>query len=187
MTTSFQLELFSTPSEVYYDIETQLSANEVGGWNNIHRMRVSVAVTWCQEDGFKRWDEASVPALIHYLAKFRRIISFNGDGFDTRVLSYYGNVYPVAQRSFDLLVDLKQRIGRRLGLDSLARATLGKGKSADGLTALRWWKEGKIELIAEYCQQDVQVMVDLVVFAREHGFVKFDDGQAGIKTIAVSW
>lgn len=182
-----QLDLFSVPSEVYYDVETQLSANEVGGWNNIHRMRVSVAITWSQEDGFKRWDEASVPALIEYMTRFRRIISFNGDGFDTRVLSYYGNVYPVAQRSFDLLVDLKQRSGKRLGLDSLARATLGKGKSADGMMALRWWKEGKIEQIAEYCQQDVQVMVDLVEFGRKNGFVRIDEGEGRMRNVVVEW
>ena len=49
-----QLELFS---EVYYDLETQLSAGEVGGWNNIHLMRVAIGVTWSPEDGFLHWQE----------------------------------------------------------------------------------------------------------------------------------
>ena len=31
---------------VYFDLETQKSADEVGGWNNIRDMRMSVGVTY---------------------------------------------------------------------------------------------------------------------------------------------
>lgn len=167
-----QLELFS---EVYYDIETQLSAGEVGGWNNIHLMRVAVSVTWSPEDGFREWDEAHAGDLVRYLAGFPRIFSFNGDGFDSRVLSMYGDVALINRQSFDLLTDLKRRLGHRLSLDSLAVATLNVGKTADGLQSLQWWKEGKVDRIAQYCRQDVQVLVDLVAFARIHGFVRYSE------------
>ncbi len=167
-----QLELFS---EVYYDIETQLSAGEVGGWDNIHLMRIAVAVTWSPEDGFRQWDEAKAGDLIRYLSGFGRIFSFNGDGFDARVLSHYGDVAPIYRASFDLLKDLKRRLNHRLSLDSLAQATLNVGKTADGLQSLQWWKEGKIDLIAEYCRRDVEVLVDLVAFARTNGFIRYSD------------
>lgn len=179
-----QLGLFS---EVYYDIETQKSADEVGGWENIHLMKVSVAVSYSEADGFRRWMEGDVPELIRYLGTFERVISFNGDRFDAVVLSAYGDVSALRARSLDLLVDLKSRLGHRLTLDSLAKATLKVGKTADGIQALRWWKEGNIEDIARYCQADVKVLVDVVAFARAHGYVLYEDKFTGERRVPVSW
>lgn len=181
---SGQLGLFS---EVYYDIETQKSADEVGGWDNIRLMRVSVAVSYSETDGFRRWMEGDVPEMIRYLGTFERVISFNGDRFDAVVLSAYGEVSSLQARSMDLLVDLKARLGHRLTLDSLAKATLKVGKTADGLQALRWWKEGKIEDIARYCEADVKVLVDLVSFARANGYVVYEDKFTGERRVPVSW
>jgi DEAD/DEAH box helicase domain-containing protein len=180
-------ESFLPPPEVYYDVETQLSAEEVGGWNNVHLMRVSIAVTYSAADRFKRWNEQKIPAMLEYLNRFERVVSFNGDGFDSRVLSYYGNVLPLSLKSFDVLKDLTRRLGHRVKLDSLAQATLGVGKSADGLAALRWWKEGKVETIAEYCQQDVQVLVDVVSYGRKHHSVKYADRTGLPRSVSVDW
>jgi DEAD/DEAH box helicase domain-containing protein len=161
--------------EVYYDIETQKSAAEVGGWHNTHLMRVSVAVTWSEEDGFRRWQESEVKELMSYLTAHDRIVSYNGDGFDSKVLSFYADPSEINRRSLDLATTLKRNLGHRIRLESIAQPTLGKGKTADGLTALRWWKEGKIELIAEYCEKDVQVLVDLLKFARSNGYLRYLD------------
>ena len=161
--------------EVFYDIETQKSAEEVGGWHNTHLMRVSVAVTWSEEDGFRRWPESEAKALISYLTSHDRVISYNGDGFDSKVLSFYGDVSEIHKRSLYLATALRKNLGHRIRLQSIAQPTLGAGKTADGLTALRWWKEGKVELIAEYCEQDVQVLVDLLQFARSKGYLRYLD------------
>jgi len=174
-------------TEVYYDVETQLSAEEVGGWGNVRQMRVSIAVSWCEEDSFRTWDERSMSAFISYLSGFDRIVSFNGDGFDSVVLSYYGDVGIIRKKSLDILTDLKRALGHRLRLDSLATATLGAGKTADGLQALKWWKEGKIDLIARYCQDDVQTLVDLVAFGRKHGFVRYGGRAGGSQIVSVKW
>ncbi len=173
--------------EVYYDVETRLSAEEVGGWGHIDEMRISVAVTWSAEDGFRDWDEAHAQELLQYLTSFDRVVSFNGDGFDAKVLSRYGDVSGVRRLSFDLLVDLKTRLGHRLTLDSLAQATLNAGKSADGLQAIRWWKEGKVQELLRYCRQDVQVLVDLTAFGRRHGYVLFTDRSGMTKKVYVRW
>lgn len=175
------------PHEVYYDVETRLSADEVGGWHNVHLMRVSVAITWSSSDGFRRWDEPSVPALIDYLSSFDKIISFNGDGFDSRVLSYYGNTSLINMKSFDVLADLKSKLGHNVSLQSIGKATLGSGKSADGLLALQWWKEGKVDLIAGYCQQDVQMLIDIVEFGRDFGYVFFEDRDGNRRQVVVHW
>ena len=177
----------SLTTEVFYDIETQRSADEVGGWGNIHLMLVSVAVSWSEEDGYRNWDEPAATPFIEYLSRYDRIISFNGDGFDSRVLSHYGDVTALNKKSFDVLTDLKRRLGHRLSLDSIALATLGLGKSADGLQAIRWWKEGRIDLITEYCQRDFEVLMKIVGFGRNKGFIKFQDKFGTDKTVPVEW
>ncbi len=174
-------------TELFYDIETQRSAEEVGGWGNIPLMLVSVAVTWSEEDGYRHWEESAIPRLLEYLSRYDRIISFNGDGFDSRVLSHYGETSFLAKKSFDVLTDLKRRLGHRLSLESIAQATLGVGKSADGLQAIRWWKEGRIDLITEYCQRDVEVLMKIVGFGRNKGFIKFQDKFGTEKTVPVEW
>jgi DEAD/DEAH box helicase domain-containing protein len=161
--------------EVYYDIETQKSAAEVGGWQNTPLMKISVAVTWSEKDGFRRWREGEASELISYLSIHDQIISFNGDGFDSKVLSFYGDTSEINRRSLDLATALRRNLGHRIRLQSIAQPTLGKGKTADGLTALRWWKEGKVELIAEYCEQDVQVLIDLLKFVRSNGYLRYLD------------
>ncbi len=174
-------------NEAYYDVETQRSAEEVGGWNNIRLMRISIAVTWSATDRFRLWEESNAKEMIEYLAGHDKVISFNGDRFDSAVLSYYGDVSKIAKRSFDVLVDLSRRLGHRVSLDAVAQATLNVGKTADGMLALKWWKENQIELIAEYCRQDVQVLKDVVEFGRKNGYVKYSDRQGGSRTVNVEW
>jgi DEAD/DEAH box helicase domain-containing protein len=54
--------------------------------------------------------------------------------------------------------EVERGLGRRfVKLQYVAQGTLGEGKSADGLQAIEWYKEGKFDLIAEYCARDVEV------------------------------
>jgi DEAD/DEAH box helicase domain-containing protein len=52
---------------------------------------------------------------------------------------------------------LTKTLPHRVSLDAIATASLGVEKTADGLQALRWYKEGKLMEIAEYCCYDVKV------------------------------
>jgi DEAD/DEAH box helicase domain-containing protein len=125
--------------------------------------------------------------MIDYLSGFGVVISFNGDNFDSRVLSRYGSIDGIIQHSFDVLVDLSRRLGHRVSLDSVAQATLGLGKTADGLIALKWWKEKEIDLLAEYCRRDVQVLKDVVQYGRTNGLVKYSDRYGGSRSVNVEW
>ena len=73
------------------------------------------------------------------------------------------------------IIDLNDRLGHRVKLDSVAKSTLGVSKSADGLQSLQWFKEGKMDLIKEYCQQDVKVTKEVFEFGVKHQFVNIDN------------
>ena len=161
-----------TEKEIFFDIETLRLSHEVeGGWSNIARFGLAVAVTWDAQNRFRRWFEPDVKPLISELSQFARIVSFNGDRFDFEVLRGYHPVSKLVPKSFDLLVDLHRRLGHRIKLDDLARETLGQQKTGDGLEVVQWWREGHKEKVCKYCENDVQLLVDLVEFARRKKYV----------------
>ena len=50
---------------VYFDLETQKSAEEVGGWDNISRMGMSIGVTYSTAQGaYRIYGEKQVGELI---------------------------------------------------------------------------------------------------------------------------
>ncbi len=165
--------LFPDPTrEIFFDIETLRLSHEVeGGWANIARFGVAVVVTWDSQHRFRRWFEQDVKALIAELEQFDRIVSFNGDRFDFEVLRGYQPVDRLKGKSFDLLVDLQRRLGHRIKLDDLARETLGCQKTGNGLEIVQWWREGRKEEVCKYCENDVQLLVDLMEFARQKKYV----------------
>jgi DEAD/DEAH box helicase domain-containing protein len=161
-----------TEKEIFFDIETLRLSHEVeGGWSNIAKFGLAVAVTWDDKNNFRRWFEADVQALIYEMGRFARIISFNGDRFDFEVLRGYHSVGNLVPRSFDLLADLHRKLGFRIKLDDLARETLGHQKTGNGLEIVQWWRDGRKEEVCKYCENDVQLLVDLVEFARKKKYV----------------
>ena len=170
------------------DIETQLSAKEVGGWHRAHCMRVSCAVLYdSQTDDFFEFVEGQVPMLLNHLRKLDLVIGFNIKRFDYRVLGAYTQMDFGQIPTLDILEKVKNRLGYRLSLDHLATATLDAGKTADGLDALRWWKEGKMSKIIAYCRSDVAVTRDLYQFGRDHRYLLFQNKAKQSVRLPVDW
>jgi DEAD/DEAH box helicase domain-containing protein len=144
---------------VYFDLETQKSAEEVGGWDNIREMRMSVGVTYSTGRAeYKIYGEAQVNALIEELRRADLVVGFNNLRFDYEVLAGHNPLFDVEQvRTLDMLVELQKTLQHRLSLDSIAQTTLGVEKTSEGLQAIRWYKEGKLLEIAEYCCYDVKI------------------------------
>ena len=157
---------------LYFDLETQKSAEEVGGWQNTHLMMVSVAVLFDSlEDRFYIFTEDQIDRLIEHFAKADLVIGFNVKRFDYKVLAPYTNQNLNKIPTFDILEHIYNRLGYRLSLDHLVSETLNKGKSADGLQALEWFKAGEIEKLTEYCKQDVILTRDLFLHGLEKGYL----------------
>ncbi|WP_430709120.1 DEAD/DEAH box helicase [Pseudodesulfovibrio sediminis] len=170
------------------DIETRYSADEVGGWNRADRMGVSIACVYdSDDDAMHDYEQDQIDELVAHLKQFDLVIGFNHVKFDYAVL---GGLHPFNFRglsNLDLLMEVNNRLGYRLKLDNIASATLNVGKSADGLQALKWWQEGRLDLITEYCQQDVAVTRDVYLYGREHGHVLFTN-KAGQKVkLPIDW
>ena len=176
------------PATLIVDVETQRSAQEVGGWQNTHLMRLALAVVYDTGSGaFETYTERDAEALIERLFAAPAVVGFNVRRFDYAVLRAYTARRLEDLPTFDLLEDVHRKLGYRLSLDHLARETLGRGKTGDGLQSLTWWREGRVDLIEAYCRKDVELTRDLMVFAARERHVLFQRKDGERVRLPVDW
>ena len=170
------------------DIETQRSAAEVGGWHRADRMKVSCAVLYdSASDRFLEYQEDQISDMIQFMQALPLVIGFNIKRFDYKVLGPYADGDFGRLPTLDILEEVQQRLGFRLSLDHLARETLSRGKTADGLQALEWWREGRIREILDYCRMDVEITRDLYLFGVKHRHLLFRSKAGERLRIPVDW
>ena len=108
------------------DIETQRSAQEVGGWHRADLMRVSCAVLYdSRADTYLEFLENQIPDLIAHMSTCDAVIGFNIKRFDYKVLTGYSDFDFHSIHTIDILEKVHERLGYRLSLDHLATETLG--------------------------------------------------------------
>src|SRR6185503_7311148 len=96
---------------VYFDLETQKSAEEVGGWHNVREMRMSLAVTYSTATNeYKIYPEQQVDDLVRELQRADLVVGFNNLRFDYEVLHYY-TVLDLRQiPTLDVLIELQKKL-----------------------------------------------------------------------------
>jgi DEAD/DEAH box helicase domain-containing protein len=158
---------------ITFDIETEGAFLGNGDFSNLEVTVVGIHDSETNE--FSSFLRPELPKLWPILERADMLVGYNSEHFDTPILNRYyaGDLAKI--KSVDLLKEIKNVLGRRLRLDNLARATLGRGKSGDGLEAVAWWKEGKFEKVREYCLDDVRITLELYEYVKKHGLLKYKD------------
>jgi DEAD/DEAH box helicase domain-containing protein len=136
---------------------------------------------------FRSYLENQTADLIAYLQRFDLVIGFNVNRFDYRVLQGYSSFDFTTLNTLDILEEIHNHLGYRLSLAHLAQETLNSSKTADGLQALRWWKQGRINDIIAYCKMDVKLTRDLFEFGRQKGHLIFRNRHQKKIRIPVNW
>jgi len=173
---------------VIFDLETQNSFDDVGGYRNTRALRMSIGVTWSSADqSFHRYGESDVPALVEELKSASLVVGFNLLNFDYEVLAAYTDEPLRNLPTVDMLDHIHRKLGFRVKLDDLVRATLNVQKSGHGLDAIRWWREGQIEKLYAYCEQDVDVTRQLYEFGKRNRYVQFYDRRYKLQKVQVNW
>jgi DEAD/DEAH box helicase domain-containing protein len=141
---------------VTFDIETY------GDFGSGARAFDNLELTICcihdsETDSYDSFLKEDLPRLWKILEHTDLLVGFNSDHFDIPILDKYypGDLTKI--RSLDLLKEISNSLGRRVRLDSIAEGTLGTKKIANGLEAMRWWREGNIKKLREYCLKDVEI------------------------------
>lgn len=164
---------------IVLDLETKKLFHEVDRGRH-EKLGVSVLGLWDsstgqERDSLKAFFEAELSQAWPILEVADLLVGFNIKKFDLPVLSAYypGDLakFPV----FDLLDAVKEGLGFRLKLDDLAKATLGRGKTGTGLDAYRFFQQGKLAELKNYCLADVAITRDLYFHAVKHRHLKYFD------------
>jgi DEAD/DEAH box helicase domain-containing protein len=173
---------------VYFDLETQKSAEEVGGWDHISRMNMSIGVTFGTARGdYKIYGEKQINDLLTDLQRADLVVGFNVLRFDYEVLHGYTSFDLRQLPTLDMMVELQNTLSHRLSLDSIATATFGVEKTAEGLQAIRWFKDGKLAEIAEYCCYDVKLTKLVYEYGQRHKQLHYHNRFGKKMTVPVSW
>ena len=172
--------------KIVFDIETKNSFAEVGK-REATALDISLLVVYDYEtDKYTSYLQEDFLELWKVLEKTDLIIGFNSNWFDIPLLNKYypGDLTKI--QSLDILEKFRESAGLRIGLDAIAEATLGIGKTAKGLEAVAWWKEGEIDKIREYCIGDVKVTKGIYDFAREKGYLNYKNYAGELQRVDIN-
>ena len=162
--------------KLIFDIETKNSFQEVGS-NNPADLDISVVCVYDYEsDQYNSYLEKDFKNLWPIIEKADMLIGYNSEHFDTPLLNKYypGDLTKI--KNLDILKEIKSSLGRRIKLDTIAEATLGKKKKGHGLEAITWWKNGEVDKIIKYCLEDVKITKEVYEYALKNGSLKYKDG-----------
>lgn len=168
--------------EIIFDIET------VGDIHDLSTMKVTVVSIYEYEtDSYRSFDENELSQLWPIFEKADRLIGYNSEHFDVPILNryYMGDLTKIPH--LDMLKVIKENSGSRYKLNDIAKATLQIEKSADGLQAMKWYEEGKIDEIKKYCEQDVKVTKELYDYGRKNKMLYYTTLMGDLMPIAVNF
>lgn len=160
---------------ITFDIETRNLFQDVGS-NDPADLDISVL---CLHDSltgeYSSYLQEDLGKLWPIFEQADSLVTWNGDHFDIPLLNKYYSGDISKLKSVDLMREVQLVLGRRLKLDSVGEATLGRNKSGHGLDAIEWWKNGEVDKIIKYCIDDVKLTRDLYDYAMKHGHLKYRD------------
>ncbi len=157
---------------IVFDIETKNSFREVAKPTPLLLDLSLVGIYDSSDDTYETYLEEDLPRLWPRMEKTDALIGYNSDHFDIPILNKYYHGDLSLFKSIDLLASISESLGRRVRLDAVAEATLGKKKSGNGLDAITWWRQGEIEKIRRYCLDDVKITKEIYDYALQNGILK---------------
>jgi DEAD/DEAH box helicase domain-containing protein len=173
--------------KIVLDLETQNLFSDVGGRGKNHLLKVSVCGIYEYEtDKFSCYGENEMHKLGELLQSADQIIGFNIKDFDFEVLQPYLNFNIHDLPYLDIIEDVQKHLGRRVGLEAIAQATLGSGKGGNGKEAVLYWRNGRMDLLKKYCLEDVRITRDVYQYGMYNQKILYKDFFE-IKDIPVIW
>ncbi len=173
-----------------FDLETQNSFDDVGGRAYPHLLKVSVAGVYSyKEDRYFVFEENQLNEFEEMIKDAALLIGFNTKYFDNAVLQPYLKEVDLKEvPACDIMEDIANVLGHRLSLDAVAKATLGIKKSGHGLDAIKYFREGNLEALKNYCLDDVRITKSIFDYGRKYKEFYYNEKGSDEKlTIPVYW
>lgn len=161
--------------KVFFDIETKNTFRDVGKADPALLDIACVATFDTDTEALRVFTEENLSDLWSVIEQAELLVGFNSDHFDIPLLNkyYLGDLSNL--KSLDLMKEVSKTLGRKISLDTLVNATLGKKKTGSGLQSVEWWASGEHEKVKDYCKEDVMLTKELYDFIKANRFVKYVD------------
>jgi len=169
---------------VVLHVETKYTFRE---FSDPKKLEVTVAVLYDYKDhSLSSFFRQDLNKLFTILESASYLVGYNINSFDMQVLQAYYPGDVTHFKTFDILEDIRKILGKRLALNDVVYATLGKKKSGHGLQAIELYKEGKLEELKNYCMDDVRLTCELFDYGIKNNNIFYlnENGKAEIK---VDW
>ena len=172
--------------EVIFDTETKKFFDDIGEFDP-SKLGVSITSVYSRSldeklneiyGKMQSFWEKDFDEMFKLFEKADRIIGFNSINFDIPALSPYLPPHWPKLKHFDILTEIKKTEGKRMSLDSLAKATLGSTKNDKGTNAIKYWNAGDPKSLAKlkkYCEMDVAITRDIYDYTLKNGILKYVD------------
>ncbi|NJD77949.1 MAG: hypothetical protein FIB08_12795 [Candidatus Methanoperedens sp.] len=186
-----------------FDIETKKTAEEVGGWNNIHKMGVACLVVLNSQDSiyhlFSTDDIPGTESLDCAIKLFDKALDegqfingYNILDFDFPVLEHELGVRNLTKKYSPVIIDPMQHILKQLGfrikLQELAQFNFNESKMMDGRDAPIEWRKGNYKKVIDYCKKDVELEYKLYAKGKQDGTLLYKDKfSSQLRKIKVNW
>ena len=161
--------------KITFDIETSNTFQDAGSADPAALNLSVICIHDSETDKYTTYLQEELPGLWPIIEKADMLIGYNSDHFDIPLLNKYYSGDLTHIKSLDILKEIKNSLGRRIKLDSVAEGTLGKKKIGHGLEAITWWRNGEIEKVKKYCQEDVKITKEIYEYALKNGVLKYKD------------
>lgn len=160
---------------IVFDIETSNTFQDVGTHDAEKLDLALIGIYEKATDTYSSYVKEELPTLWPILEKADMLVGFNSISFDLPLLNKYypGDLATIPH--LDLLVEVHEALGRRVGLQSIAEGTLKAKKGGSGLQSIEWWRNGEVEKVRKYCLKDVELTKKLFEYALEKKSLKYSD------------
>lgn len=159
--------------KIVFDIETKNTFQDAGSADPSSLEMSIICIYDSETDSYSSFLEEELTKLWPIIERADMLIGYNSEHFDIPIMNkyYHGDLTKI--KSLDILNEIKNALGRRVSLDQVAEATLGKKKNGHGLQAIKWWKEGDIDSLRKYCLEDVKITKEIYDYALKNQLLKF--------------
>ncbi len=173
---------------VYFDLETQKSAEEVGGWDKISRMGMSIGVTFGAARGdYRIYAERHINDLLADLQRADLIVGFNNPALRLRSAARLHDIRPAPAPDAGYDGGIAEHNSSTGSRSIPCHGDFGVEKTAEGMQAIRWFKDGKLLEIAEYCCYDVKLTKLVHEYGQRHKQLHYHNRFGKKQTVPVSW
>lgn len=174
---------------VVLDLETKSMFDDVGGRKNLEALGISLAGIYIYKTNeYRVFREDSLSKLEELLSERPLVVGFNIRRFDMPILKPYLHFDPFILPILDIMEEIVKVTSHRVSLESVAQATLGKGKVGTGLDAIRYYQNGEMEKLERYCLEDVKLTKEIYEYGAKNHELFFLSKFGRTKTrVPVNW